>query len=233
MITLSSIIQDLGNRFPHYKLCFALEDIPQDIVLPKEWEKFGVSLEIAPAYPDSWSSFLNEFPSIIRLLNNCLLGTAVLLGSKIEMVYIFHDGNSLYYYVGGAPVTKNSGEAIKLNHLPGRLQDFYREVHDGYTFFPARSMGPQCLSDQSRVCKLTDEEDCSFAENWITVFSNGGGDYVAVEADKQNSTEGLIWWHEEPTSPELDIDIFEIMDAWMAIFLEDTKTREELFAKPH
>ncbi|QNV67662.1 hypothetical protein F7661_18665 [Pseudomonas sp. CFA] len=94
-------------------------------------------------------------------------------------------------------------------------------------------MGPQCLSDQSRVSDLVDEEDDSFADKWITVFSNGAGDYVAVEADKQDDTEGLIWWHEDPVTPEMGIDIFEVMDAWMAIFLEDTKSRNELIVKFH
>ncbi|EJT83018.1 hypothetical protein PPS11_40555 [Pseudomonas putida S11] len=65
----------------------------------------------------------------------------------------------------------------------------------------------------------------------LRCFQNGGGDYVAVNGDKDNDTEGLIWWHEDPMVPELGIDIFEVMDAWMAIFLEDTKPRDELIAK--
>ncbi|TDF81474.1 hypothetical protein E1573_16950 [Pseudomonas sp. H9] len=79
---------------------------------------------------------------------------------------------------------------------------------------------------------LIDEEDVSFAENWIAVFSNGAGDYVAVDAKVEESG-GLIWWHEEPKAPEFGVDIFEVMNAWMAIFLEDTKTRDELIAKFH
>jgi len=231
MITLDNILQDLSVEFSGRKLCFDLKDIPQDVVLPASWEGFGLGLDLAPVYPEGWDSFLNEFPTTLALFKDCLLGTVLLIDAEIEMVYVFHDGTSFYYYVGGRPVERAEAEEFK--HLPSRLQDFYREVHDGYTFFPARSMGPQCLSDQSRVSDLVDEEDDSFADKWITVFSNGAGDYVAVEADKQDDTEGLIWWHEDPVTPEMGIDIFEVMDAWMAIFLEDTKSRNELIVKFH
>lgn len=193
-------------------------------------EKFGLGLEVGPVYPDGWNSFSNEFSTVISLFSECLLGTVLLLGDAVEMAYVFHDGKSFYYYVGGAPVEGRAVEGFQLERLPGRLQDFYREVHDGYTFFPARSMGPQCLCDQSRISDLVDEDGGCHAENWITVFSNGGGDYVAVEADKHAGAEGLIWWHEDSASPELGIDIFEVMNAWMGIFLEDTKSREELIA---
>lgn len=231
MITVNDITQALRDIFPDREVCFDLTDVPQNITLPRGWEKFGLSLETVPAYPDDWNSFAHEFPTTIALLKNCLLGTALLIDDEVEMVYVFHDGNSFYYYVGGTPTEVDVLNAMKSKHLPGRLQDFYREVHNGYTYFPTRSMGPQRLNEQSLVSDLVDDEDDSFAKNWITLFSNGGGDYVAVEAGNNDNTEGLIWWHEEPATPELGIDIFEIMDAWMAIFLEDTKPRKELILK--
>lgn len=105
-------------------------------------------------------------------------------------------------------------------------------MHDGYTFFPARSMGPQRLGDQSRVSELVDEADDSFVAGWITVFSNGSGDYVAVNADSHDDSDGLIWWHENPATPEFAIDVFRVMDAWMGVFLADTKPRAQLLGKP-
>ncbi|WP_459002029.1 hypothetical protein [Stenotrophomonas sp. PSU_St103] len=226
MTTLDDIAKDLGNTFPHHKVCLSLDDVPQDVALPRSWENFGLRPDVAPVFPAGWSSFSNEFPSTIALFNDCLLGTALLLGDEVELAYIFHDGDGLYYYVGGKPVEGEAAETFEFKHLPRRLQDFYREVHDGYTFFPARSMGPQRLGDQSRISELVDESDDSFAAGWITVFSNGGGDYVAVNADNHGDSDGLIWWHENPEIPEFDIDVFSVMDAWMKIFLEDTKPRE-------
>ncbi|MEF8765144.1 hypothetical protein [Stenotrophomonas sp. A3_2] len=67
---------------------------------------------------------------------------------------------------------------------------------------------------------------------WITVFSNGSGDYVAVNADSHDDSDGLIWWHEHPATPEFAIDVFRVMDAWMGVFLADTKPRAQLLGKP-
>lgn len=232
MITLNDIFQDVKDAFSDRIICFDRKDVPPGIGLPKSWEQFGLNLEGSPVYPQGWSAFSNEFPSVIALFNDSLLGTALLLGDKVELLYIFHDASGFYYYVGGMPV-EGGIESGEFMNLPSRLQDFYRDVHDGYTFFPARSMGPLSLSDQLRVSNLVDEEDDSFAENWIAVFSNGGGDFIAVDANHQDDTEGLIWWHEDPMAPEKGVDIFQVMDAWMAMFLEDTKSRDELIAKLH
>lgn len=168
---------------------------------------------------------------MIELFNDCLLGTALLLGDDVELAYIFHDGSSIFYYVGGKPIEAEVAESFSFKHLPSRLKSFYREVHDGFTFFPARSMGPQPLADQSRVSDLVDDIDDSFAAGWITVFSNGGGDYVAVNADSRSDSDGLIWWHENPATPEFDINVFNVMDAWMGIFLEDAKPYAQLAGK--
>ncbi|MEF8765145.1 hypothetical protein [Stenotrophomonas sp. A3_2] len=151
MTTLDDIAKDLGDTFPYRKVCLSPDDVPKDVALPRSWENFGLRPHVAPFFPDGWRSFSNEFPSTIALFKDCLLGTALLLGDETELAYIFHDGNGLYYYLGGRPVEGAATETFEFKHLPSRLQDFYREVHDGYTFFPARSMGPQRLGDQSRV----------------------------------------------------------------------------------
>jgi hypothetical protein len=53
-----------------------------------------------------------------------------------------------------------------------------------------------------------------------------------VNADSHGDSGGLIWWHENPATLEFDIDVFRVMDAWMKIFLEDTKPREQSLACP-
>lgn len=230
MIRLNDIVEDIKSTFTGRKFFFDRAEVSAGIVLPKAWESFGLRLDDAPAYPDSWQSYSTEFPSVIALLNNSLLGTVLLADDKLELLYVFHDANGFYYYIGGLPVEGVATDKEMFEALPIKLQRFYREVHDGYTFFPARSMGPQSLSDISRVSDFIDEEDVSFADSWITVFSNGGGDFVAIDTVAEKASEGLIWWHENPTTPEYGVDIFEIMDAWMTVFLEGTRSREELIA---
>lgn len=231
IITLDAIAADLGDTFPLHKVYLKRQDVPQDVELLGNWENFGLRPEVTTFFPDCWNSFSNEFPSIIALFNDCLLGTALLLGDDVELAYIFHDGSSFFYYVGGKPIEAEVAESFSFKHLPSRLKSFYREVHDGFTFFPTRSMVPQPLADQSRISDLVDDIDDSFAAGWITVFSNGGGDYVAVNSDSRSDSDGLIWWHENPATPEFDIDVFNVMDAWMGIFLEDAKPYAQLAGK--
>ncbi|MNJ63841.1 hypothetical protein D3C77_597660 [compost metagenome] len=151
-------------------------------------------------------------------------------GREIELLYIFHDSNGFYYYVGGAPLGKNFPGSNKVKLLPWKLSEFYVKVHNGFTFFPAQSMGPQKIENTMCVADLIDEEDVKFAEEWLTVFSNGGGDYLAVDLKSKDLDEGVIWWHEEPVDPELDVNVFDIMDSWISIFLEDTRLRDDLLA---
>lgn len=233
MIVLNDIIQDIHKNFSNRKICFDRKDVPLGVDLPEAWGRFGLCLNETPTYPLGWKSFANEFPSVVALLDEGLLGTALLVDDVMELLYVFHDANGFYYYVGGLPVGRSVEEKEEFKSLPDKLRKFYQLVHDGFTFFPARSMGPQRLSDFSRVSDLIDEEDVSFAESWITIFSNGGGDFVAIDSNATHGSEGLIWWHEDPMAPENEVNIFEVMDAWMAIFLEDTKPREELIARLH
>lgn len=104
--------------------------------------------------------------------------------------------------------------------------DFYTEVHDGFTFFPNGSMGPQSVCNFSRVVDLVDEE-VVFSPLLTTVFSNGGGDYVAVDISQDEEDKACIWFHEDPLELEADVNIFAVMDTWISIFLEDTRFRDE------
>ncbi|KPB72138.1 hypothetical protein ALQ34_103205 [Pseudomonas syringae pv. maculicola] len=89
-------------------------------------------------------------------------------------------------------------------------------------------MGPQKIEHCVFVSDLIDEQDTDFAAKWLALFSNGGGDYLAIDVSNSASDKGLIWWHEQPLEPESGLDFFEVMDTWISIFLEDTQQRDEL-----
>ncbi|TDF81473.1 hypothetical protein [Pseudomonas sp. H9] len=104
MISLNDIISNVNNEFADRKIYFGLSEVPESIILPESWKSFGLSLDEAPTYPVEWHSYITEFPSVIALLNDSLLGTALLASEKVEMLYIFHDANGFYYYLGGLPI---------------------------------------------------------------------------------------------------------------------------------
>lgn len=224
MITPLEIKEQTKHAFPDRNIYFSPADAPQNLILPKGWENFGVLPSAGLLFPDTWRDFSNELPWVVSLLDKCLLGTAILGGSPTELLYIFHDANGLYYYIGGEPLA-DSNTALAFG---GRLSEFYKKVHNGFTFYPANSMGPLKICDCTYVSELIDEENTDFATKWLTILSNGGGDYLAVDLNKPFDNDGIIWWHEEPMEPELDMDIFGVMDTWISIFLEDTRLRDDI-----
>jgi len=228
MITLEGVVEKVKTSFVDRDVYFSPNELPANVIIPAEWEEFGAVFSEKPRFPAAWNSFADKLPWVLSLLDTCLVGTFVLGGEKVELLYVFHDANGLYYYTGGLPLTSCPLKSDKINLIAGRLSDFYLHVHNGFTFFPAQSMGPQKIEDFSCVADLIDEEETSFAASWVTVFSNGGGDYLAVDINNHAEDKGVIWWHEQPMEPELGIDVFEVMDTWISIFLEDTQSRSEV-----
>lgn len=231
MLTLEKIAERVRSTFCGQSVYFSLAELPSNIYVPSQWQNFGLGGREQARFPATWHSCASKFPNTFSLLQRCLLGTFVLSGERIELGYIFHDANDLYFYLGGMPLKDRPAEHSRISALSKDLFEFYLKVHDGFTFYPARSMGPQRSEDFTCVADFIDEEDTSFANNWLTIFSNGAGDYVAIDTSSRADNQGLIWWHDQPTEPELNVDIFEVMDTWMSIFLEDTLPSEDVFVQ--
>ncbi|WP_440778655.1 SMI1/KNR4 family protein [Pseudomonas syringae] len=224
MITPLEVIEQTKNAFPGRSIYFSPSDIPQNLILPQGWGDFGILPSAGCSFPDAWRDFSSKLPWVLSLLDKCLLGTAILGGSLTELLYVFYDTNGLYYYIGGEPLA-NSDTPTAFGE---KLSEFYKRVHNGFTFHPANSMGPQKLCDCIYVSDLIDEENTDFAKQWLTILSNGGGDYFAIDLNNFTDKNGVIWWHEQPLEPELGMDVFGVMDTWISIFLEDTKLRDDV-----
>ncbi|MFJ3468098.1 hypothetical protein [Pseudomonas sp. NPDC090201] len=225
---VNDVVEAVRAEFLDRKIYFTPDDVPANVAVPTGWQNFGVYSGGAPGFPAAWQSFSEELPWVLSLLNIGLIGTAILDGDSLELLYVFHDANGLYYYVGGLPLNECKGQTGSTLPFKGKLSDFYHKVHNGFTFYPAQSMGPQKIEHLTCVADLIDEEDTVFASRWMTVLSNGGGDYLAVDLVSSQG-KGVIWWHEQPLEPELDVDVFDVMDTWMSIFLEDTQPRDNIF----
>ncbi|WP_261316243.1 SMI1/KNR4 family protein [Burkholderia dolosa] len=117
--------------------------------------------------------------------------------------------------------------------LPDDLRSFYQLAHNGWTFFPANSMGPLPIGDQTALTAkldLTPDETRALGVNpdfvW-TVFQNGGGDYLCLDlrdSAGDGSAAGRIWWHDNPAELE-PVDFWAVMNAWFEIFVEDADRR--------
>jgi hypothetical protein len=57
--------------------------------IPNEWEGLGI-FDMGPSrFPAAWNSFSEELPWVLSLLDAGLIGTAILDGDKVELIYIY------------------------------------------------------------------------------------------------------------------------------------------------
>jgi hypothetical protein len=56
-------------------------------------------------------------------------------------------------------------------------------------------------------------------ETMLAVFTNGAGGYLCMDTtpESADSHKSIIWWDDEP--PDLDVDFWGVMDAWIKIGL--------------
>jgi hypothetical protein len=113
------------------------------------------------------------------------------------------------------------------SRIPAKFRDFYTQLHDGWTFLPANSMGPLPLEDWAFLSddKFDIDDDTARRlpidiSRTVAVFHNGAGDYLCLNCAGNFEATGVIWWHEDPENPE-PVDFWGVLDAWVGIFLEE------------
>lgn len=210
------------SKLSNYKVYFSKDEIPKDLKLPNEWLEFGISNSSEVWIPTKWGDYSSKLPVISKWLKECILGTAIALGDKLYLVYIYAEDNNLRIYLGGAPLGSES-QSLEQYGLSSLLDSFYKQLHDGFCFYVDFSMGPSRLQDFVMIDDLSEETCC--IPKLVGFFSNGMGDYIATSTDERFSG-FYIWWHEEQDRPETNIDAWAVMDAWMSIFIENSDSNE-------
>jgi hypothetical protein len=111
--------------------------------------------------------------------------------------------------------------------VPAKFRDFYTQLHDGWTFLPANSMGPLPVDDWAFLSddKFDIDDETARAlpidvNKTVAVFHNGAGDYLCLNFANNGEASGVIWWHDDPEHPE-PVDFWGVLDAWVGIFLEE------------
>jgi len=212
-------------EFPECEVYFSSSDVPASILVPLEWLGFGLEPRNEVWLPDRWIDFSSRMPTVFKWLKACVVGTALVVSDKLYLAYIYRENNEIGIYLGGEPIGE-SNEAKKLLSLPGSLQDFYKHLHDGFYFYIDRSMGPSKHQDFVNISDLADEDLSGFPD-LVGIFSNGAGDYVSVVSGFEFSG-AYIWWHENQSLPDVNIDLWAVVDTWMGIFLENSDSNEDI-----
>jgi len=225
MKNIESIKQSVRSELSGYSVYFSPDELPSSIELPESWSGFGLQPSSSVWIPDEWKNFSSVLPTVYKWLNKCVIGTALALGDKSYLVYIYLETDELGLYLGGEPVAQGAG-TTNLSVIPLSVGQFYTRLHDGFCFYIDWSMGPSRLQDFVNIDDLADEE-ISVIPGLVGFFSNGAGDYITVTS-LLSYAKFYIWWHEQQETPEANVDVWAVMDAWMGIFLENSDSNETI-----
>ena len=207
----------VSSKLKDYKVYFSPGEVPADILVYNEWKNFGLVESRNANLPAAWDNFSDRLPWVCDWLRKCVVGTVLAVNEKSYLGYVYMEDGQVYIYLGGEPL-KNRSVAGR-TEIPGRIFDFYSKLHNGFGFYIGMTMGPSPVEDFICVQDLCDE-DLSFLPRLVSFFSSGAGDYLAMGMVSEREI-AYVWWHEEPTRPEVDIDFWAVMNTWMAIFLEN------------
>ncbi len=217
-------------------LLISPDDIQTDMAVPDAWvemlrqQNVGAKSWLAP-----WKPYQHLLPGTYDFLQQKVRGVCVLLKDQQppSLLYVYSQKEKNYFYRGWCPLGNQVPEGKEEDWsclLPG-LQQFYRELHDGWTQLSSNSMGPlpvkdiKYLSDWDWELEPDEEARLPFRlSNVITVFGNGGGDILGLDLThgvSASEDRALAWWHEEPLAPMLNKNFWGLMDGWIGGQVED------------
>ncbi|WP_175779390.1 SMI1/KNR4 family protein [Burkholderia anthina] len=218
---------------------FDAHEIPGDVDVPSAWRALLAASDdrLADELMQMWAGVIDRLPAVAQFFRDKLARPAVFRrdGGDVMLLYpytIEHD--DLNFFIGRRPL----GERAPVDEsfwraLPDVLRCFHENVHDGWTFFPANSMGPLSLGDQTALTDrldLTPDETRKLGVNpdlVRTIFQNGSGDCLCLDlrdSAGDGSAAGRLWWHEHPAELE-PVDFWAVMNAWFEIFVEEADQR--------
>ncbi|WP_223652621.1 hypothetical protein [Hymenobacter psoromatis] len=214
----------------------AATEVRDEMGVPEAWvELLRQQSAGAKSWLEMWRPYQSLLPEVDDFLQHKVRGICLLLKEPQppSLLYVYSRGKDLYFFRGWPPLgdrVPKGKEEIWACLLPG-LQQFYRELHDGWTQLASDAMGPLpvkdigYLSDQDWELEPDEKAQLPFRlRDVITVFGNGGGDLLGLDIThgvRASESQALAWWHEEPLAPMLNKNFWGLMGAWIGGQVED------------
>ncbi|KFX57256.1 SMI1/KNR4 family protein [Clostridium botulinum] len=203
-------------------------------VIPLEWKEAFNEVEKSKKIKkilEIWEKNVkDEMSNVISFFKEFLLDVEFMnVGNKYSILYSIKNSNGkILYYEGGNPKHNLKNEHLKKswNKIPKKLRAFYENVHDGFYYYPSRSMG---LSSLENVVYLDDYEwgiiDDIESQNLkidlgssYGFFSNGMGTYVVIDYNNCDNDNATLWSSKE--EPEYNLKFWDTVDEWTVIGFE-------------
>ncbi|WP_187134008.1 SMI1/KNR4 family protein, partial [Listeria portnoyi] len=147
------------------------------------------------------------------------------LGTEYFILYSIESSKTgeLLFYTGGNPLTKNFSNQNELKRdwgkIPLKLKQFYEELHNGFYYFPSRSMGIDSIEnitymdeDEWGIIEELDEPIKINLESSYGFFSSGTGRYVVIDVADCMNDKATLW--SAKTAPKYNLNFWDIVDEW-------------------
>lgn len=208
-------------------------ELPSGLAVPPQWVAILQAQQASGRLEASagWRDFSAQLPNVAAFFNKQARPLLLLadVDRAVSLLYPFTSGGEVYAYRGHPPLPAAPGQFQAVwARIPQQLRDFYTMVHKGWTFLSANSMGPLPVGDWAYLSADRFDIDDETAAGMpvdigkvLTVFHNGGGDYLCLDFSAPDGiATGLIWWHDDPGHPDV-VNFWAALDAWIGVFFED------------
>ncbi|MBN1076084.1 SMI1/KNR4 family protein [Clostridium botulinum] len=170
-------------------------------VIPCEWKEAFNEVEKSKKIKkilEIWEKNVkDEMSNVISFFKEFLLDVEFMnVGNKYSILYSIKNSNGkILYYEGGNPKHNLKNEHLKKswNKIPEKLRAFYENVHNGFYYYPSKSMG-------------------------LSSLSNGMGTYVVIDYNNCDNDNATLWSSKE--EPEYNLKFWDTVDEWTVIGFE-------------
>lgn len=210
-----------------------IDDIEEGVI-PDEWKSVFREVEKTNRIKKMlqiWKEHVSrEMSNTISFLNEFLIDVEIMnIGNRYSILYsIKNSRGKVLYYEGRNPKDGSKNKEIERNweRIPVKIREFYENVHDGFYYYPSRSMG---LSSLENVIYLNDYEwgiiddigeqnvevDLEYSYGF---FSNGMGMYVVIDTKNCENDNATLWSSKE--EPDYNLKFWDVVDEWIVIGFE-------------
>ncbi|KMT63013.1 hypothetical protein [Paenilisteria newyorkensis] len=150
------------------------------------------------------------------------------LGNEYFILYSIESSKTgeILFYTGGNPLTKNFSKQNELKQdwgkIPFKLKLFYEELHNGFYYFPSRSMGIDSIEnitymdeDEWGIIEELEEPIKINLESSYGFFSSGTGRYVVIDVADCMNDKATLW--SSNAAPKYNLNFWDIVDEWTVI----------------
>ena len=136
------------------------------------------------------------------------------MGHKYYLLYVIQTpADEDIYYIGGNPYNVHRDEY----KLASTVKSFYANLHDGFYDYCFKAMGLVESNKIESLKELTENNlDDDNLRDYMGLFSNGMGDYIAIDYNSDNA-----YLYFKDGESERNVVFWDVVDEWLSIAIKE------------